>query len=101
MLVPHRSRIIVLPDEADDRSAGGIYIPDEAKKKPTAGVVVATGKGSYLDNGTLVPTVCEVGDHVVYQKYSGTEVELNGKKHLIMDDGDILGHFETATKEAE
>jgi chaperonin GroES len=87
---PLADRIIIMPLEADVKTAGGIIIPDNAKEKPQKGEVVATGKGKINDNGEAVPLFLKKGDMVLYGKYSGTEVSIEGKEYLIMRESDVL-----------
>lgn len=88
---PLQDRVIVKRLEAEERTASGIIIPDTAKEKPSEGEVVAVGPGKALDNGSrLTPTV-KAGDRVLFSKYAGTEVKLDGKEFLIMREDDILG----------
>lgn len=82
------------PDKTQEKTEGGLYLPEEAKKKPNTGTVVEVGEGTYLDNGTLVPCACKVGDHILFERYVGVKMELNGEEYLVMDDGDSLGRFE-------
>ncbi len=81
---PLADRVLVLPDEAEQKTAAGIIIPDTAKEKPMRGKVVAVGKGTKDHEMTV-----KVGDAVLYGKYSGTEVEIDGTKYMIMKEGDI------------
>ncbi|RZL45194.1 MAG: co-chaperone GroES [Pedobacter sp.] len=89
---PNADRVVVETAAAEEKTASGIYIPDTAKEKPQQGVVVAVGPGRYADQtGTLIPLSVKVGDQVLYSKYGGTEVTIEGKEYLIMRDADILG----------
>lgn len=81
-------------EEAEEKSAGGIIIPETAKEKPTEGKVVAVGSGRRLEDGTLVPLNVKVGDRVLYGKWGGTEVKIDGKEYLIMNEDDIYGVVE-------
>ena len=87
---PLADRVVVQPLEAAEKTAGGLYIPDNAKEKPQKGKVVAAGPGKASDNGTLIKPEVKVGDTVLYGKYSGTEVQVDGKDLLIMRESDIL-----------
>ena len=88
---PLGDRILLKRIEEEDKSKGGIIIPDSAKEKPQEGKVVAVGKGRMLDDGKLVPLEVKKGDRVLFGKYSGTEVKLVGEEHLIVREDDILG----------
>ncbi|RZK52384.1 MAG: co-chaperone GroES [Pedobacter sp.] len=89
---PNGDRVVVEAAAAEEKTASGIYIPDTAKEKPQQGVVVAVGPGRHADQtGTLIPLNVKVGDQVLYSKYGGTEVTIEGKEYLIMRDSDILG----------
>jgi chaperonin GroES len=91
---PLGDRILLKRIEEEDKSKGGIIIPDTAKEKPQEGKVVAVGKGRMLDDGKLVPLEVKKGDRVLFGKYSGTEVNLEGEEHLIVKEDDILGVIE-------
>ncbi len=81
-------------EEQEQRTASGIIIPDTAKEKPQMGEVVAVGDGKLLNNGQVVPPKVKVGDRVVFNKYAGTEVELEGERYLIMSEDEILAIVE-------
>jgi len=84
-------RVLVKPNAAEEKTAGGIIIPDTAKEKPQKGTVVAVGKGKYSEHtGNLIPIQWQVGDTVMYGKYGGTEISLDGEDYLIMRASDIL-----------
>ena len=87
---PLHDRVVVKPIEADEISAGGILIPDSAKEKSTKGEVVAVGTGKMLDNGQLRAPQVKVGDKVLFGKYSGTEVKLDGTDYLVVKEDDIF-----------
>ncbi|NLD91065.1 MAG: co-chaperone GroES [Fibrobacter sp.] len=87
---PLADRIIILPLEAEQKTAGGIIIPDAAKEKPQKGEVVAVGPGKVADNGSKIELTLKKGDTVLYGKYSGTEVAIDGKDYLIMKESDVL-----------
>lgn len=89
-LKPLADRVVVRPSEAEDKTSGGIILPDTAKEKPQEGLVVAVGPGKVSENGTKVAMEVKVGDKVLYGKYSGTEVTIDGVEHLIMRESDIL-----------
>jgi chaperonin GroES len=88
--VPQGDRVLVEAAEAESKTMGGIIIPDTAKEKPQKGVVVAVGPGKKKDE----PVTLKVGDKVLYGKYSGTEISIDGKEYLIMRADDVLGNFE-------
>jgi chaperonin GroES len=88
-----QDRVIVKRIEEEDKSKGGIIIPDTAKEKPQEGKVVAVGKGK-LNDGRITPLDVKVNDRVLFGKYSGTEVNFDGEEHLIMREDDILGIIE-------
>jgi len=88
---PLHDRVLVRRVEAEEKTAGGIIIPDSAKEKPAEGVVVAAGTGAHSDNGTVTPLEVKEGDRVLFGKWSGTEVKVDGEDLLIMKESDILG----------
>ena len=88
---PLGDRILVKRIEEEEKSKGGIIIPDSAKEKPQEGKVVAVGKGKITDDGKVIPLEIKEGDRVLFGKYSGTEIKLEGEEHLIMREDDILG----------
>ncbi len=89
-LKPLEDRVVVEPKEAEDRTASGIILPDTAQEKPQEATVIAIGPGKASDSGTIVKMTVKVGDNVLYGKYSGSEVNVNGKDYLIMRESDIL-----------
>ena len=89
-LKPLNDRVLVKRLESEERTASGLYIPDTAKEKPSKGEVVAVGPGKHADDGKLVPMVVKVGDMVLFNKYAGTEVKIDGAEHLVMREDDIL-----------
>ncbi|MBN1405095.1 MAG: co-chaperone GroES [Candidatus Omnitrophica bacterium] len=91
---PLGDRILVKPLEAEEKTKGGIILPDTAKEKPQEAKVVAVGKGKMLENGKIEPLEVKVGDKVLYGKYSGTEIKLNGEEHLIIKEEDVLAIIE-------
>ena len=93
-LRPLQDRIIVKRVEEETMTAGGLYIPETAKEKPQQGEVVAVGKGKRAENGTVHPIDLKVGDKVLFGKYAGSEVKLEGNDFLIMREDDILGVIE-------
>ncbi|MER2536622.1 MAG: co-chaperone GroES [Rhizobiaceae bacterium] len=88
---PLHDRVVVRRVESEEKSKGGIIIPDTAKEKPQEGEIVAVGSGARDDNGKLVPLDVKAGDRVLFGKWSGTEVKLNGEELLIMKESDIMG----------
>lgn len=99
---PSHDRVLVRRLDAEDRTVGGIIIPDTAKEKPQEGEVIAAGPGGRNEQGQLVPLDVKVGDRVLFGKWSGTEVKIDGKELLIMKESDLLGVVEktAATKKA-
>jgi chaperonin GroES len=98
---PLYDRIVVKRIESAEQMQGGLYIPDSAKEKPQEGEVVAIGKGKRLENGNIVPLDVQVGDHVLFGKYSGSEAPKSiGEEYLIMREDEILGILEGADKAA-
>jgi len=87
---PIGDRVVVRPQEADEKTAGGLFIPDTAKEKPQKGTVVAVGPGK-VENGTKVDMSVKEGDTVLYGKYAGTEITLGDEEVMIMRESDILG----------
>ncbi|MBT2246831.1 co-chaperone GroES [Sphingobium sp. BHU LFT2] len=92
---PLHDRVVVRRIEAEEKTSGGIIIPDTAKEKPQEGEVVAVGPGTRDDTGRLVPLSVTAGDRVLFGKWSGTEVKIDGEDLLIMKESDILGVVET------
>ncbi len=99
-LQPLHDRIVVEPASQEEKTAGGIILPDSAKEKPLKGTVVAVGPGKTLDSGKTVPVEVKVGDTILYGKYSGTEVTVSGSDYVILRSDDVLGIVTgtTATK---
>jgi chaperonin GroES len=93
-LRPLGDRVIVKPIEKKDEIRGGLIIPDTAKEKPQEGEVIAAGKGKIGEDGKLIPMDVKAGDKILYGKYSGTEVKIDGQEYLIMHQDDILGIVE-------
>ena len=89
-LKPLSDRVVVEPAAAEEKSSGGIILPDTAQEKPQQGTVVATGPGKVSDSGTLVEMSVKDGDKILYEKYSGTEVNVAGTDYIIMRESDIL-----------
>ncbi|WP_407155319.1 co-chaperone GroES [Bradyrhizobium sp. STM 3557] len=88
---PLHDRVVVKRIDAEEKTAGGIIIPDTAKEKPSQGEVIAVGPGGRDETGKLVPLDLQVGDRVLFGKWSGTEVKIDGKELLIMKESDIMG----------
>jgi chaperonin GroES len=86
---PLHDRILVKPSEAEEKTASGIIIPDTAKEKPMKGEIIAIGKGKQTEEGKLIPLEVKVGDKVLYGKYSGTEITIEGDEYLIMRESDV------------
>ena len=97
---PLYDRIVVRRVEEKENMQGGLYIPDSAKEKPQEGEVVAVGKGKRLEDGKLVPLDVEVGNRILFGKYSGSEIKLDGEELLIMREDEVLGVLEGAAKPA-
>ena len=91
---PLQDRVIVKRVAEEEKSKGGIIIPDTAKEKPQEGKVVAVGKGKVAEDGTVRPLDVKVGDRILFGKYSGTEIKIDGEEHLILREDDILGVLE-------
>ncbi len=94
MIRPLGERVVVKPLPSEEITKGGIVLPDTAKEKPQEGEVVAVGSGRLLDNGTRVSIDLKVGDKVLFSKYAGNEVKIDGVEYLIMREADILGVIE-------
>ena len=93
-LKPLSDRIILKGVLAEEKTAGGIFLPDAAQEKPQQGEVIAVGPGKVLDNGKLAAMDLKVGDKVYYGKYSGTEIKLNGEEFIVLRQDDVLGVVE-------
>jgi len=91
---PLHDRLLVKRVTSEEKSAGGIIIPDSAKEKPIEGKVLAVGKGKILESGTVLPLDVKKGDRILFGKYSGTEIKIEGEEHLILREDDILGIIE-------
>ena len=91
---PLQDRVIVKRIEEEEKTKGGIIIPDSAKEKPMEGEVVAVGNGKVLENGTKLEMTVKVGNRILFSKYAGNEVKIDGVEHLIMREDDILGIIE-------
>jgi chaperonin GroES len=95
---PLHDRIVVKRVEQKDSTVGGLFIPDSAKEKPQEGRVVAISRGKRLENGSLSPLDVAVGDHILYAKYTGSEIKLAGEQYLIVREDEVLGVLEGAEK---
>ena len=91
---PLQDRVIVKRVAEEEKSKGGIIIPDTAKEKPQEGKVIAVGKGKVSEDGTVRPLDVKAGDRILFGKYSGTEIKIDGEEHLILREDDILGVLE-------
>jgi chaperonin GroES len=89
-LKPLGDRVVVEHVEQSEKTAGGVFLPDTAKEKPQEGRVLAVGTGRTLDNGTKLPMDVKPGDKIIYSKYSGSEIKLEGKEYLIISEKDVL-----------
>jgi chaperonin GroES len=102
---PLHDRVVVRRVDAEDKTAGGIFIPDTAQEKPMEGEIVAVGPGARNDKGTIVPLDVKPGDRILFGKWSGSEIKLDGEDLLIMKEADVMGVIEgpriaTAKKKA-
>ncbi|MDW4497107.1 co-chaperone GroES [Sulfitobacter sp. D35] len=93
---PLHDRVLVRRVESEEKTAGGLIIPDSAKEKPSEGVVVACGDGARKDSGELIEMAVSAGDRILFGKWSGTEVTIDGEELLIMKESDIMGIMEDA-----
>ena len=91
---PFQDRILVKRVDSETKTASGIIIPDNAKEKPLEGSIVAVGKGKILENGSVRPMELKAGDKILFGKYAGTEVKIDGVEHLILREDDVLGVIE-------
>jgi chaperonin GroES len=91
---PLQDRVIVKRLAEEEKTKGGIIIPDTAKEKPQEGKVIAVGKGKVTEDGKVIPLDVKAGDKILFGKYSGTEIKIEGEEHLIMREEDILGVIE-------
>ena len=87
---PLHDRVVVRRIESEDRTKGGIIIPDTAKEKPQEGEVIAVGNGKVLENGTKVPLDVKAGDTILFGKYSGTDIKIDGQEYLILREDEVL-----------
>jgi chaperonin GroES len=97
---PLHDRIVVKRIEDQETKIGGLYIPDSAKEKPQEGEVVAVGKGKRLEDGKVVPLDVQKGDRILFGKYSGSEIRIDGEELMIMREDEVLGVLEGAGKKA-
>ena len=97
---PLHDRIVVKRIEDQETKIGGLYIPDSAKEKPQEGEVVAVGKGKRLEDGKVVPLDIQKGDRILFGKYSGSEIRIDGEELMIMREDEVLGVLEGAGKKA-
>ena len=88
---PLHDRVLVRRIEGEEKTAGGLIIPESAKEKPAEGEIISAGEGALKDNGELIPMAVKAGDKVLFGKWSGTEVTIDGEELLIMKESDILG----------
>jgi chaperonin GroES len=91
---PLHDRLIVKRSEEEEKTKGGIIIPDTAKEKPVEGKVIAAGKGKIKEDGTKIPMEVKKGDRILFAKYAGAEVKIDGEEHLIMKEDDVLAIIE-------
>ena len=91
---PLGDRLLIKPRESEEKTKSGIVLPDSAKEKPQEGKVISVGKGVKDDKGNIIPMEVKVGDIVLYSKYSGTEVKIDGEEHLIIKESDVLAIVE-------
>ena len=91
---PLHDRLLIKRVDAEQKSKGGIIIPDSAKEKPIEGTVIAVGNGKILEDGKVRPLDIKAGDRVLFSKYAGTEIKIDGNEHLMMREEDILGVIE-------
>lgn len=94
MLKPINDKVVLKRMKEEEKTKGGIVLPDTAQEKPTKGEVIAVGPGKLLDSGNRVPPQIKKGDKVIYSKYAGTEVKLNGNEYVILDESDVLAVVE-------
>src|SRR5205823_3498861 len=98
---PLHDRILIKRVEEREAQRGGIIIPDSAKEKPQEGEVVAIGNGKMLENGTRVPLDVQAGDRILFGKYSGSEIKVDGQEYLILREDEVLGILSSQTKSAK
>jgi chaperonin GroES len=98
---PLYDRVVVKRIEQQEQVQGGLYIPDTAKEKPQEGEVVAVGKGKRLEDGKVIPLDVQVGDRILFGKYSGSDIKLEGDEYLIMREDEVLGILDASPKMAK
>jgi chaperonin GroES len=98
---PLHDRIVVKRIEEEESKIGGLFIPDSAKEKPQQGEVIAVGKGKKTDEGKVIPLDVQVGDRILFGKYSGSDVKLDGQEYMIMREDEVLVVLENVTKKAK
>lgn len=89
-LVPIGDKVVVKAEPEEEKTRGGIVLPDSAKEKPSEGTVIAVGPGRVMDNGQRVPLEVKMGDKIIYSKYGGTEVKIDNEEYIILNERDIL-----------
>ena len=89
-LVPLGDRLVVQREASEERTAGGILLPDSAKDKPTRGIIIATGDGRVLDNGSRAPLQVKAGDKVLFTSYAGEQINVDGEEYLLMNESEVL-----------
>ncbi|MBI2556503.1 MAG: co-chaperone GroES [Planctomycetes bacterium RIFOXYD2_FULL_41_16] len=94
MIRPLEDRVVIEPMEAEEKTQGGIVLPDTAKEKPMKGKIIAVGDGKMLESGKRAELLVKKGDKVLYGKYAGTEITIDGKEYLVMRESDILAKIE-------
>jgi chaperonin GroES len=97
---PLHDRVVVRRIEGDEKTSGGIIIPDTAKEKPQEGEIIAAGPGARDENGKIQPLDVKAGDRILFGKWSGTEVKIDGEELLIMKESDVMGVIEGAAKKS-
>ena len=100
-LRPLADRVVVKPVERDEMTKSGILLPDTAKEKPQEGEVIAVGNGKRLEDGKVVPLDVKVGDRILFGKYSGSDIKLDGDEYMIMREDEVLGVLDAAPKAAK
>ena len=100
-LRPLYDRLVVKRVEQQEQMQGGLYIPDSAKEKPQEGEVVAVGKGKRLEDGKVIPLDVQAGDHILFGKYYGSEIKLDGEEYLIMREDEVLGILDATPQVAK
>lgn len=93
---PMGARILIRQVEADTKTKGGLFIPDSAQEKPTEGIVLAIGKGRVLNDGTVLPIDLQLGDRVLFNKYTGTQIQYDGTEYIILDENHVVGVMDKA-----